>query len=109
MSLISLYIIIQSGVKGLYVNTRGRLHREVFSCSSTNLSKNHISNGIVLWNKWECKLVDIEAIFLEGKLTNSTYIDLPPGLVELGFITREDYINTYIELNGGCMGMLTLH
>ena len=42
--------------------------------------------------------------FLEGKLTNSTYIDLPPGLVDLGFITKEDYADACIKLNGGMYG-----
>ena len=46
--------------------------------------------------------MDVEAAFLEGKLTNSMYIELPPGLVELGFIDEEDANNTCIELNGGC-------
>ena len=59
---------------------------------------------MVLWYGWGCELVDIEAAFLEGKLTNSTYIDLPPGMIELGFMTEEEYRTSCIELNGGMYG-----
>ena len=55
---------------------------------------------MVLWFYWDCDLVDVEAAFLEGKLTNSTYIELLLDLVELGFIDQKDTTNTCIELNG---------
>ena len=60
--------------------------------------------AMVLWLYWVCELVDIEAAFLEGKLKVNTYIDVPPGLVELGFMTQEEYEEACIELNGGMYG-----
>ena len=54
---------------------------------------------------WICELVDVEAAFLEGKLTNTTYIDLPPGIdKELGFMTEKQYKELCIELLGGMYG-----
>ena len=53
---------------------------------------------MILWLFWGCELVDIEAAFLEGRLKVSTFIDLPPGLVELGFMTQEEYDVSCIEL-----------
>ena len=45
--------------------------------------------AVVLYLYWNCELVDIKAAFLEGKLKTKAYIELPPGLVELGFMTQE--------------------
>ena len=59
---------------------------------------------MVLWYFGSCELVDIEAAFLEGSLKQKTYIDLPPGLVQLGFMTQEEYDSTCIELQGGMYG-----
>ena len=60
--------------------------------------------AIVLWLHWRCELVDVEAAFLEGRLKTPTYIELPPGLVELGFMTQEEYDKTCIMLQGGMYG-----
>ena len=60
--------------------------------------------AMVLWYFWKCELVDIEAAFLEGKLKQKAYIDLPPGLVELGFMTQEEFDECCIELQGGMYG-----
>lgn len=60
--------------------------------------------AMVLWFYWTCELVDIEAAFLEGKLKQPAYIDLPPGLVELGFMTQEEFDKSCIELQGGMYG-----
>ena len=59
---------------------------------------------MVLWLFWGCELIDIEAAFLEGKLRVSTFTELPPGLVELGFMTQEEYDETCIELMGSMYG-----
>ena len=48
--------------------------------------------------------MDVEAAFLEGKLKTSTYIDLPKGMVELGFLTKEEFDEYCIELLGGMYG-----
>ena len=60
--------------------------------------------AMVLYYYWDCELVDIEAAFLEGRLTSPTYLNLPPGLVELGFMTKEQFENACIELQGGMYG-----
>ena len=57
--------------------------------------------AIVLYYYWKCELVDIEAAFLEGRLNTPTYISLPPGLVELGFMNQGEYNISCIELQGG--------
>ena len=59
---------------------------------------------IALFLFWNCELVDIEAAFLEGRLKNKAYIELPPGLVELGIMTQEDYDKSCIELQGSMYG-----
>ena len=60
--------------------------------------------ALVLWFYWKCELVDVEAAFLEGKLKQPAYIALPPGLVELGFMSQEQYDKSCIELQGGMYG-----
>jgi hypothetical protein len=61
--------------------------------------------GLTLYNdNWISELVDVEAAFLEGKLKTSTYIDLPKGMVELGFLTPQEFQETCIELLGGMYG-----
>ena len=60
--------------------------------------------AIVLWMYWACELIDIEAAFLEGRLKQKAYIELPPGLVELGIMSEEDYDRSCIELQGGMYG-----
>ncbi len=62
--------------------------------------------GIALYHDntkdpWTCELVDIEAAFLEGKLTAPTYIQIPRGMVELGFMKQKEYEDNCIELLGG--------
>ena len=54
--------------------------------------------AIVLWMYWRCELIDIEAAFLEGRLKQKAYIELPPGIVELGMMSQEDYNRSCIEL-----------
>ena len=60
--------------------------------------------AMVLYYFWGCELVDIEAAFLEGRLKTKAYLDLPPGLVELGFMTQEEFDSSCIELQGGMYG-----
>ena len=60
--------------------------------------------AMTLFLFWNCELADVEAAFLEGRLKNKAYIELPPGLVELGFMTKEEYDKTCIELQGGMYG-----
>ena len=60
--------------------------------------------AIVLWFYWKCELIDVEDAFLEGRLKQPAYIELPPGLVELGFMSQEEYDKSCIELQGGMYG-----
>jgi hypothetical protein len=55
-------------------------------------------------NDWTCELVDVEAAFLEGKLKSAVYIDLPKGMVELGFMSSKEFENACAELTGGMYG-----
>ena len=56
--------------------------------------------ALVLYYYWECDLVDIKAVFLEGRLKTKAYIELPPGLMELGFMTQQEYGSSFIKLQG---------
>ena len=60
--------------------------------------------ALVLYLYWKCELADIEAAFLEGKLKTKTYLQLTEGLVDLGFMTQEEFNSTCIELQGGMCG-----
>ena len=60
--------------------------------------------AMALWSFWSCELVDVEAAFLEGRLKHKAYIQLPPGMVELGFMSRKEYEESCIELQGGMYG-----
>lgn len=53
--------------------------------------------ALVLYLYWECELVDIEAAFLEGRLKTKTYLQLPEGLVDLCFMTKEEFDKMCIE------------
>jgi hypothetical protein len=53
---------------------------------------------------WMCELVDVEAAFLEGKLKSPVYIELPKGMVELGFMDEEEFGKACAELTGGMYG-----
>ena len=67
----------------------------------TQASSVRLVLAMVLYSFWKCELVDVEVAFLEGRLKKKAYIELPPGLVELGFMSKEEYRNTCIELQGG--------
>ena len=60
--------------------------------------------AMALWLYWRCELVDVEAAFLEGRLKQKTYIQLPPGMVELGFMSQKEFEESCIELQGGMYG-----
>ena len=60
--------------------------------------------AMTLWLYWNCELVDIEAAFPEGRLKSKAYLELPPGLAELGFMTQKQFDESCIELNGGMYG-----
>ena len=48
--------------------------------------------------------MDTEAVLLEGRLKTKTYLQLPSGLAELGFMTQEEYDASCIKLQGGMYG-----
>jgi hypothetical protein len=47
--------------------------------------------------KWTIKVVDIEAVFLEGALEEPVYIEWPEGMLELGFMTEEQASTTVAQ------------
>ena len=53
---------------------------------------------------WVAELVDVEAEFLEERLKKRVFINLPKGIVELGFMDQETYENSCAELTGGMYG-----
>jgi len=53
---------------------------------------------------WICEVIDIEAAFLEGDIEEPMYIEWPEGMVELGFLTLEEFQETCAELQKGMYG-----
>ena len=47
---------------------------------------------------WKCESVDIEAAFLEGEIDTPSYMEWPPGSVDLGYVTQENRKKTCILL-----------
>ena len=50
--------------------------------------------------------MDIEAAFLEGKLQKKYYLEPPDMLVQLGFMTAEEFKTHCIELQNGMYGQV---
>ena len=91
-----------------YMQIPGVDYTEKFSPVAT-ASSLRIGLALTLHNDneeepWVCELVDVEAAFLEGKLKKSTYINIPQGMVELGFMTQTEFEDNCIELLGGMYG-----
>ena len=63
-----------------------------------------ITLAMVLWLFWICELIGIDSAFLDGRQKVNTYIELPPGLVELVLMTQKEYDEAFIELQGGIYG-----
>ena len=53
---------------------------------------------------WICDLFDVEAAFLNSEMENVMYIKWPPGMVELGFMTQEEFNTTCAELKMAMYG-----
>ena len=53
---------------------------------------------------WVCEAFDIGAAFLELYLDIEMFIEWPEGIVELGFITEEEYKNTCVQLQRSMYG-----
>ena len=60
--------------------------------------------AIALYFGWDIELIDVEAAFLEGKLSTPMMIEWMPGMVELGYITQEEADNYVCLLTGGMYG-----
>ena len=86
-----------------YMQVQGIDYEEKFSPVAQPSSVRFVI-AMVLYYFWDCELVDTEAAFLEGRLRTATFLELPPGLVELGFMTEEEYERSCIELKGGMYG-----
>ena len=55
-------------------------------------------------DEWVCEVIDIEAAFLEGDINEPMYIEWPEGMVELGFISERENVETCAELQKGMYG-----
>jgi hypothetical protein len=54
--------------------------------------------GLALYHKdWIIEVIDVEAAFLEGDMEKTMYIEWPPGMEHLGFITKGDQEKYCIE------------
>ena len=55
--------------------------------------------GFVLHNaSWKCHMFDVEAAFLNAEMEKPMYLEWPEGMIELGFITREQARYSCIKL-----------
>ena len=86
-----------------YMQIPGIDYNEKFS-PVAQASSVRVILAMALYLYWECELVDIDPAFLEGRLKTKAYFKLPPGLVELGFMSKKEYDETCIELQGGMYG-----
>ena len=53
---------------------------------------------------WVCEAFDVEAAFLEPYLDIEMYIGWPVGMVKLGFLTKEEYESTCVQLRRSMYG-----
>ena len=60
--------------------------------------------ALALWFGWECESLDIEAAFLEGTITEPTFLEWPPGSIDLGYATGEDVQQRCIQLKKSIYG-----
>lgn len=89
------------GVVQGYKQIPGVDFTESFSPVATD-SSNRIVMGIYLYKQrqgWVLHMYDVEAAFLNAVLNNPMYIEWLPGMVELGFITREEAEKYCCELS----------
>jgi len=83
-------------VKG-FMQIPGTDFTEYFSPVVTDATI-HMLYAMTLWHPtWTCHMFDVEAAFLNATLDKSMYIDWPPGITQLGFITKETQNNECIE------------
>ena len=48
---------------------------------------------------WQCQCIDIQAVFLNADMGIEMFVEWPTGMVDMGFITNDEYENTCIQLN----------
>ena len=60
--------------------------------------------AVCLYMGWECDMLDIEAAFLEADLEETMYIEWPKGMVELGYMTKEEAEATCAKLEKAMYG-----
>jgi hypothetical protein len=87
-----------------YEQVPGKDYTESFSPVAKDSS---VRAGIVIYLfhadghdglKYVCEFIAIEAAFLEGEIDKATYIEWPTGMLELRFITQEEFDNCCILL-----------
>jgi len=81
-------------------------YHESFSPVATT-SSIRMGIGIVLYYQEDrCvrEVIDIEAAFLEGDIDVPMFIEWPEGMVEMGFMTLEEFQETCAELQKGMYG-----
>ena len=90
-----------------YMQIPGVDYTEKFSPVATNQAL-FLLLALILyyWDAkgWRAKGFDVEAAFLEGNLETPMYLDIPHALVDLGFITEQQYQECCIELGKGMYG-----
>jgi hypothetical protein len=53
---------------------------------------------------WKIEMIDVEAAFLNGELKTKMYLKWPDGMVELGFLSKDDFETTCIDLQKSMYG-----
>ena len=85
-----------------YLQVPGVDYMERFSPVATDTSTRMIIDFTLYYDwlgyNWICEAFDVEAAFLESYMDTLMFIEWPEGMVELGFLTKEQYKSTCVEL-----------
>ena len=91
-----------------YLQVPGVDYTERFSPVATDTSTRMIVGFTLYYHwlgeNWTCEAFDVEAAFLEPILDILMYIKWPEGMVELGFLTEDEYNSTCVELKRSMYG-----
>jgi len=89
-----------------YLQVFGVDYTESFSPVASSVSVK-MCIGLVLYyeeEEWVCEVIDTETAFLEGDIEVPMYIEWPEGMMELGFISKAEKVETCAELQKGMYG-----
>jgi hypothetical protein len=81
----------------------GHVHLPGVDCTQSfspvgNDTSARIVIGLTLFNnEWTIEVVDVEAAFLEGDMESTMHVEWPAGMVQMGFIAKEEQEERCVE------------